>query len=247
MWCVVSRRTGQSASRLFAQKATEYSLVGYAIGTCRRTGAPLHRHGNAWNFCAFGAKRWFLLPERAQHTNKPPRTRVSRDCLSQTLAGTAMAACVPCRLCASMAHPPRSQPMLCCAFCTGHVVCVCAPHRAGRVETHNTRVLRPHSAARCHALRERRLHRVASAACRTHPPPPPPPPVHPVALIGTSPAARPGRVCVFVFASARACDSRRRVARSERPTGCDACALVLSATITALSGDDQQAHLFPNK
>jgi hypothetical protein len=72
VWCVVSRRTGQSASRLFAQKATEYSLVGYGIGTCRRTGAPLHRHGNAWNFCAFGAKRWFLLPERRQHTNKPP-------------------------------------------------------------------------------------------------------------------------------------------------------------------------------
>jgi hypothetical protein len=105
--------------------------------------------------------------ERNTQTNKPPRTRVSRDCLSQTLAGTAMAACVPCRLCASMAHPPRSQPMLCCAVCTGHVVCVCAPHRAGRVEIHNTRVLRPHSAARCHALRERRLHRVASAACRT--------------------------------------------------------------------------------
>jgi hypothetical protein len=85
VWCVVSRRTGQSASRLFAQKATEYSLVGYAIGTCRRTGAPLHRHGNAWNFCAFGAKRWFLLPERAQHTNKPPRTP-SRSRLSAASA-----------------------------------------------------------------------------------------------------------------------------------------------------------------
>jgi hypothetical protein len=131
-------------------------------------------------------------------TNRP-RTRVSRDCLSLTLAGTAMAACVPLPL--VRINGPSStfaaDAVLCCLHWSCRMCMRTAP--LGRVETHNTRVLRPHSAARCHALRERRLHRVASAACRTHPPPPPPPPVHPVALIGTSLArsARPGvRICL---------------------------------------------------
>ena len=176
-------------------------------------------------------RRQALVPAaRATATHKQTVAHASQSRLSQTLAGTAMAACVPCRLCASMAHPPRSQPMLRCAspmhrLCTGHVVCVCAPHRRAALR-HTTLEscdrTPPPGAMRCESVgciawlvqraahtrrrrRRRRCIRSRSSARRQ--------------------LARPGRVCVLVCASARASDSRRREARSERPTGCDCLGL----------------------
>ena len=104
--------------------------------------------------------------ERNTQTNKPPRTRVGRDGLSQALAHSdGSVRPLPLVRINGPSSTFAADAVLCCLHWSCRMCMRTAP--LGRVETHNTRVLRPHSAARCHALRERRLHRVASAACRT--------------------------------------------------------------------------------
>jgi hypothetical protein len=35
-------------------------------------GAPVHWHGNAWNVCAYGQRRWFLFPpSSSMYSNVP--------------------------------------------------------------------------------------------------------------------------------------------------------------------------------
>ena len=44
------------------------------------TGAPIHFHGDAWNVCAFGQRRWYLFqPEHATYSKIPMKEWIEKD------------------------------------------------------------------------------------------------------------------------------------------------------------------------
>jgi len=44
------------------------------------TGAPIHFHGDAWNVCAYGQRRWYLFkPEHATYSKIPMKEWVAKD------------------------------------------------------------------------------------------------------------------------------------------------------------------------
>lgn len=44
------------------------------------TGAPIHYHGDAWNVCAYGARRWFLFaPQSSTYSKIPMKEWVEYD------------------------------------------------------------------------------------------------------------------------------------------------------------------------